>query len=159
MREYGDIIYWDKNFLLDIQVLDKQHEKLITMTNELRPIILDAAETRVFQRQKFILEIANYLQYHFNTEERLMLLLDYGEYNIHKEKHTAFLEEIMKVGNAKTIWNQVDLLNFYNFLRNSGLHHLAIHDKAFAEFFIEQRVSGRLGKTFILDSSRTPVMA
>ena len=159
MREHEDSIYWNENFLLDIQILDNQHERLIKMTNEIRPIILNTTETSYYHFQKFTMEIANYLQYHYNSEERLMLLLDYDEYSIHKEKHAIFLEKIIKAGKTRTSWNQADLLTFYSFIRNSGLHHLAIHDKSFAEFFIEQRASGRLGKAFILDLSRSPVLA
>ena len=159
MGSQHDPVFWEGRFALGIQIIDRQHEKLVKMVKNLLSIKQERHENDNASFLKNINETANFLQYHFITEEKLMLLLDYREYLSHKEMHGSLLEEAQKLTFAEAGMDHEDLAGLIRLLLESGLHHLETNDRAFADYYFELRESGCLRKTFIIDSARTPILA
>ena len=141
-----ELITWDDRFKLDVPIIDDQHKQLVVITNSLHMACLECRDTA---SRLFILtarDVANYVRYHFSTEERLMTALEYPAIHAHKKQHESFVFEILTrvkqfEEGKKFVPNQ-----FVYYLKDWILSHIALTDKEFADFFINLKQSGKLDK-------------
>lgn len=148
MEKQEELITWDERFILGIPIIDRQREKLFEMINNLNIAIIEADVLENYNFEDSVQGIINYMNYHFNTEERLMLLLDYYDTFQHREKHYFFMEEVIMHSKTAFGENRIDLCHFLNYLKNEGFSHFAIYDREFAHYYLKMRESGRLKTQF-----------
>lgn len=127
-------IEWHDGNSVGVPSLDKQHKRLILLTNDLfEAIIAGESQSTV----KTILEkIAEYVAYHFSYEEHLLTKHGYpvDELNRHIAEHrklTTQVYEFMVKFNAQE--TTVDL-ELFDFLREWTGEHLNGTDKKYAQF-------------------------
>lgn len=150
MEKQEDLLRWDDRFILGIQIIDKQREKLFKMVNDLyfTSLETDVKGNPLFEESAH--ELISYMNYHLITEERLMLLLDYNHTYQHKERHNCFMEEVTIKSKLAASENRTDLCHFFNYLKNEGFSHFAIYDKEFASHYLDLRESGKLKNKFTI---------
>lgn len=98
-----EVFPWNKNFETGIEIIDDQHKKLILLLNQLAATLArdDQLETnRVFD------ELADYANYHFETEEIIWLEYfgDDSWLTSHQLTHFSFLPKVVNSRN-KTLIN------------------------------------------------------
>jgi diguanylate cyclase (GGDEF)-like protein/hemerythrin-like metal-binding protein/PAS domain S-box-containing protein len=64
-----DIFPWNANFQVGIQVIDEQHQKLVSLINQLAGSI--AANVEPMQSDAILDELKDYARYHFSSEEAI----------------------------------------------------------------------------------------
>lgn len=89
-----DIVPWDENFNTGLELIDRQHQKLVKIINEL-------AEKLAFSSQKIDLDtifndLIEYTNYHFDSEEAIWhkYLKGHETEERHKKNHTEFMEKV-----------------------------------------------------------------
>jgi hemerythrin len=79
------VIEWDSSYELGVQTIDDHHRELIDLLNKSYDLLLYSTDEEGMQ---FILyELAEYADYHFDAEERLMTEVSYKGLMPHVDKH------------------------------------------------------------------------
>jgi hemerythrin-like metal-binding protein len=152
MTNDQDNISPEAYMLLGIPVIDKQHINLMRITNNLYMASRNSEETVNFRFIQAVHEAAEYARYHFNTEEKLMCLLDFPEFYNHKKEHEDFAWEISNF--SERFQNEQDLIprNFVHFFSDWLRFHIGASDKNFADFFFFLKNYGKLKFTLAAES-------
>jgi hemerythrin-like metal-binding protein len=126
-------ILWDKTYSVGNFTIDTQHQKFISIINELYESFVD--QTTALILKKIIKELIEYSEYHFKTEEELFEKYNYPDKEAHIAKHKEFTNKIKQF--EEDIINGKANLTFQlmNYLRNWLLIHLRDEDQKYAGFF------------------------
>ncbi|MFA5903619.1 MAG: bacteriohemerythrin [Desulfobacula sp.] len=126
------IIKWDDGFSVNVAKLDQQHQKLISMNNELNEAMGKGKGKDVLG--KIVNGLIDYTLTHFKTEEDYFKQFRYPETDSHKKEHIAFVRKVseFKEGfeNGKLSLS-IEIMTFLSdWLRN----HIKIIDKKYSRF-------------------------
>ena len=136
MSDSRDFIEWDERFMFGIPPIDKQHEKLVQLTNNLHSACLRSKETAHYHFMEAAHKTVDYVRYHFTTEEKLMILVEYPGYGKHKTEHASFVMEILAQTQKYAVNSHLAPNRFVYYLKEWILSHIAVSDKSMAEFII-----------------------
>jgi hemerythrin-like metal-binding protein len=136
-------VEWEDKYSVGIEKIDNQHKKLIEIINRLYYSRGNRPHTVL---GKTIQELIEYTKTHFTDEERLMRENGYPDYQAHKKRHEAFIEEVKKFN---TEYQKVDddLLEDYSlitdvlfFLKTWLCDHILVVDKEYCPFLNKKGV-------------------
>jgi len=82
---------WDSSLSVGIDIIDNQHQRIITYLNELSIAQTDKNQKRVTQ---VLVGLVDYTMTHFSFEEDLMSQAGYPISIAHKQVHESFIERI-----------------------------------------------------------------
>jgi hemerythrin len=129
-------VNWDDSFSVSVTEIDRQHQKLVSMINE-----LDGAMRQGKGKDflgKIINDLIDYTATHFKTEEKYFDQFGYPETDSHKKEHTAFVQ---KVSDFKDGFEKEQLtlsIGVINFLSDWLQNHIKGTDKNYSQFFNEK---------------------
>lgn len=129
------ILRWDERFSVGNQTIDFQHKKLFDLVNYLTIGSGEAYEEKVMEG--LLEELIAYTDYHFSSEETILIKRKHSDYEIHCKMHAGFVEKVLlfqeefKKGNeqingevfaylVKWIQNHILKMDVPNFSRNSS---------------------------------------
>jgi hemerythrin len=130
---------WDSKYYCGIDVVDKQHEHLFALVNELHGCVVQGAN--IVEVGKILNALIEYTVDHFETEERLFSQCGYPAAADHKAEHDALTKQVLALNEkfeAKEITISFDVLDFLNDWLNK---HTTDSDMKFAAFL---KASGKL---------------
>jgi len=145
-------------FVFGIPVLDTQNANLVRICSKLRMACLKGLETANGRFQRAVSEVSDYARYHFGTEEKLMSILEYPDFDEHKREHGDFLWEVLsrlkqfQNGEGEEFLPEKLICFLSEWIRN----HIGVYDKAFADYFLSMKHHGKLK---LILSSRSLVSA
>jgi hemerythrin len=137
-------VEWDNRYILGIPLIDSQHKKLLDMTNQLYAGCLMGEEKAKEFFRKTIHRAVEYVKYHFSTEEKLFLLVEYPGFAIHKKEHESFISQLIQTARDFDSGKPFIPNAFVRFLRDWILTHIAISDKLYADYIFDLKKQGRL---------------
>ena len=85
-------IEWGDALKIGIEEIDNQHYELVTIYNHLCDTI--EAGTDPAKTLTILKELGHYTSVHFSTEESVMRMLAYPEYEQHKVLHDKLIQEL-----------------------------------------------------------------
>lgn len=106
---------WDDSFLIGIEKIDKQHQKLFTLVSRLEETVGHPSAASTLGAT--LKALVDYTNYHFNDEENLMHKIHYIDANAHKQLHQVFINNVrntlieIKKGRSPSM---TDLIGFIN---------------------------------------------
>ena len=121
------IIQWNDLLNTGIQIVDKQHRRLIDLINQLFKCMKDGGDRMVLGN--VVDELVDYTVTHFRTEEDLMKKHHYPDFEGHKRIHDQF---VAKVGDfAEKLKSGVRLApaDIYKFLKDWLISHIEKQDR------------------------------
>lgn len=122
------LLTWSPMFSVGVQIIDDQHKKLLDLANSLNDEMAagrgDAALAKTF------IELANYTQYHFSTEERLMSQHSYSASAEHKKQHADLIASVTDLKKRFEKGEKVLTAQVMTFLRDWLMKHIMNTDKA-----------------------------
>ena len=128
-----EVFPWNKNFDTGIDVIDKQHRKLVSLLNQLACHL--AYRSDIPTLEAIFRELTDYAAYHFQTEEAFWHQSLSGtelEFN-HKAIHNSFIAEVLKLkAKEKTIPSELVIENILSFLTHWLVFHILDCDKRMA---------------------------
>ena len=82
-----ELIKWSDIYKLGVEEIDPQHQRLVGIINRFYQVMQESNENK--EMKKIFMELTDYAEYHFSTEER-----HFEEFNyIDKVEHTRSHEE------------------------------------------------------------------
>ena len=126
-------VLWNESYSVGIEKIDTQHKKLIDILNQLYESFVD--QTVGQKIEDVLLDLVDYTNYHFRTEEEL-----FEEYNYpHKEKHIVehveFIQKIIDFNEDFKAGKSALSFQLMNFLRNWLIKHICGSDQAYVSHF------------------------
>lgn len=120
-----ELFEWNNNLETGIGLVDRQHRKLIDITNSLGGLL----STDNIQREdleKVFQELIDYTKYHFDEEEKVMesYNLDKRHISSHKEVHKTFIQDVLELKKEFVEENKETSKNLFDFLTNWLVYHI-----------------------------------
>ncbi|OEU64175.1 MAG: hemerythrin [Desulfobacterales bacterium S5133MH16] len=133
-----DLISWNPSFNVDVEVIDKQHQMLVKMINELHDSMLAGKDKDVLL--EMINRLSAYAAFHFAREEHYFDIFGYPETELHKKQHSDFELKVSTFENDFTEGRQSLSIEIMNFLSDWLVGHIKGSDKKYAPFLKERGV-------------------
>jgi hemerythrin len=130
------IIKWLSSYEVGNDHIDKEHKIFLGLIQKLAADVeSDTQEVRI---NRTFREVIKYAEFHFLSEENLMLDVGYPEYPQHKVMH-EFLLEALNTNFQKFENDQVDLREIVTFLFEWFVKHTVSEDIKIGAFIGERR--------------------
>ena len=88
------ILQWNESFSVGVTEIDRQHQKLVAMINELSEAMKQGKGKMVLG--KVLNNLIDYTATHFQTEEKYFDQYNYPKTSAHTKEHTNFVINIME---------------------------------------------------------------
>lgn len=132
MREF---IAWQDDFSVGVELIDKQHQRLLQVINDLLSGLGDSDDR--FPIGRSLDEMIKYTEYHFYTEQ--LFLEKHPDFLAHLNQHWQLIKQVKKIQKDFLYYHglQSDVFDFLLFwLKN----HILGHDKVCFAYLIEKRL-------------------
>lgn len=125
---------WKDAYSINNKIIDGQHSKLLEIINNVYVSAYETEDAKRANIEKALVELMDYVGYHFKTEEDLMKQHNYREYSLHRKAHYIFLKRTMKFNKANL--DNLDALrhDMLDFLKDWLIRHILSMDKEFGLF-------------------------
>ncbi len=126
------LIGWNDNLSLHIGEIDRQHQHLVKMVNELNDAMRQGKGKEVLS--KTLSGLITYTASHFGTEEKYFKQYEYPATADHKKEHQAFVAKVVDF-KEKFEGGRVGLsIEIMNFLSDWLIKHIQGSDKQYGPF-------------------------
>ncbi|MCF6239918.1 MAG: bacteriohemerythrin [Bacteroidales bacterium] len=133
LEKRTELIKWNENYSIDLNIIDQQHKKWIDFINIL--YLSFKNEASINEINENILKLLDYTDYHFGFEEKYLEDFKCGNFEAHKYEHEQFISKIKKyqamIENGE--YNAVYALIVY--LNGWVLNHIQNDDKDYVDCF------------------------
>jgi len=130
------LIQWNDSLSVNVKEIDRQHQRLVGMINELNDAMRQGKGNEVLK--KTVRELIQYAATHFRTEEKYFDQFQYPDAAGHKKEHADFTRKVsdFKDGFEKgTLGLSIQVMGFLSdWLQN----HIKGVDKKYGPFFNEK---------------------
>jgi len=129
MIETAEIFPWNDNFATGIDIIDQQHQQLVTLINVLaRHIAFKSDRTTL---TKIFGDLKEYAQYHFETEEKIWHQYLNGDDWVegHENTHASFLNQVLEIKESGGDDLEKVLEDILSFLTHWLAFHILDSDK------------------------------
>ena len=130
------LIQWDSSFSVNVTEIDKQHQKLVALMNDLNDAMKQGKGKDILA--KIIGELFNYAGNHFATEEKYFDKFGYPAAASHKLEHTNFVKKVSEFKNGFDGGQLALSIEVMNFLKDWLKTHIKGIDKEYGPFFNEK---------------------
>ncbi|RMF56980.1 MAG: hemerythrin [Calditrichaeota bacterium] len=132
------LFQWSDTFSVGISSIDRQHQKLISLVNELHEAMKNGKSKEVLGY--IIEELINYTKYHFQTEEELFHKYQYPQEAAHKAAHDSFVEKVLQFQEGFESGKVLLSMEILQFLKQWVSDHIQKVDKQYSFFLKEKGV-------------------
>ena len=130
-----NLIDWSDDLSLEIEEIDAQHKDLVTMINRLHKATMGSDWSKqIVTLTDILLGLIDYLRYHFATEEKYMIEYQYPEYEVHRNEHLKFVNEVTSFSQAFRNGTQGLEEEVLTFLKEWYIRHITLTDTKFGVF-------------------------
>ena len=131
-------IEWKDSFNINVDVIDKQHQELVVIANELYD--LANGDTALYQKgvTAALKKLIDYTDYHLKFEEDFLRSKGYPQIEFHKMQHDQFISQINAQVKKLADPHQKDGLVLYDYLLKWLLNHIAKSDRAWSRHVLSK---------------------
>ena len=127
------LIQWHDNLSVNVAEIDRQHQQLIEMINELHAAMSQGKGREAVG--SIISRLVGYATTHFQTEEKYFEKFGYPDTPAHKQEHTDFSNKVAEFREGFASGKMRLSIEVMNFLSDWLKHHIQVVDKEYAPFF------------------------
>ena len=138
------VVQWQNSYSVGMKLIDEQHMELVKLTNKLFANCLEGQQKTRATFLQTIRDAVDYVGYHFSTEEKVMIRVNYPFYSEHKQQHGDFVREVLSKVEDFNAGKPRAPLTFVYFLRDWVLNHIAVSDKKMGDYVLALSRSGEL---------------
>lgn len=120
------LMQWDETMSVNVDGLDKQHQKLIALINESFEAIQRHDEPAL---SLLIEKMRTYAAMHFAAEEKYMLENNFPDLENHRKLHKKFNEDVDDF--QRNLFNKTNLSQIFVFLSRWLTNHIMEQDKEY----------------------------
>lgn len=129
------LITWNESFSVNVAEIDRQHQKLIGMVNDLNEAMKIGKGKEVLG--KILSGLVSYTMIHFRTEEKYFDQFGFPETEHHKKEHATFIEKVSDFKNKFESRNLFLTIEVMDFLGDWLKNHIMGTDRKYSSFFNE----------------------
>jgi hemerythrin-like metal-binding protein len=132
------LIEWENYYSVGISIIDKQHQRLIIIINDLADAMRQGKGREI--TKQIINDLKNYTLEHFTTEENYFKEFDYPDTEEHIKEHHDFIDKVNMFQTdfeAGKIGLSVKIMHF---LSDWLKQHILETDKKYSDFLISKGV-------------------
>ena len=130
------LIQWNDSLSVNVAEIDKQHQRLVGMINELNDAMRQGKGKEVLG--KIVTGLHTYAATHFGTEERYFDQFGYPEADSHKKEHADFTKKISEFKDGFEKGRLGLSIKILDFLSDWLQNHIKGVDKKYGSFFNEK---------------------
>jgi hemerythrin len=131
-------IKWNPGYSVGVRELDEQHQRLLAIYNKLVQALSSGQADKA--AYPALQELADYLNYHFTTEEKYMETYGFPGYAEHKTEHEQFRDEVIRFLRAVNEDESMVTVKIHRFVSSwlsNHIYSLESADKGYCQFFRE----------------------
>lgn len=129
---------WNESFNTGIEIIDEQHQSLISHFNKLQSSITKGdASQEIGNILKFLVD---YTKFHFKSEEKLMTIIKYPDLTTQKKDHQEFVNKIVNYLMKLKEGRAINTFNMMHFLINWITKHIMKEDRKIGEFIRDNNI-------------------
>jgi len=132
------LFVWDADYCVNIKEIDRQHQKLFALFNELYAAMQQGHGDEVIG--KVLASVVDYTAYHFAHEEELFRKYGYPDEADHRAEHAKLTEQARALEQRLRAGQSEVSVVTLKFLCDWLNHHIIGSDKKFAPFLIDKGV-------------------
>lgn len=129
------LLEWTDELSVGIQEIDEQHKVLVDLLNQLHQAILEHhgqdVTTSIMDR------LCEYTKIHFTVEESLLRILNYPDYEEHKQHHEQLLAEVKQLRHKMEHEDHSISFELLHFLKKWLTIHILEDDNAYTEHLLK----------------------
>ncbi len=129
-------IEWTEALSVKIAIIDRQHQKLVSMINELSDAMKQGKGKETLGR--ILNGLIAYTTTHFKTEEDYFQQYGYPETDSHKREHDAFVKKVSEFKAGFESGKLSVTIETMNFLRDWLKNHILGTDQKYSQFLNEK---------------------
>ncbi len=130
------LIQWNESLSVNVSEIDKQHEKLVSMINELDDAMRQGKGKVALG--KIVTGLIGYAGTHFKTEEKYFDQFGYPETDGHKKEHSDFVVSVCEFQDGFEKGKFGLSITVMNFLSDWLQNHIKGSDKQYGPFLNEK---------------------
>ena len=138
------VIAWENKYNTGIEAIDAQHKQLINLTNDLYLACISKNDVLFSAFKDAMGKMVAYVNFHFNMEIKLMKAINFPGQADHKKMHDKLIENIVNAANDFKEGKKLVANKFVHTLIDWICSHIAIYDKQYAIFILDQKKKGLL---------------
>ena len=132
-----DIIKWRKSYETGVMAMDEQHQKLISLINQLYKVMRsDEAQASVIE---VLGEMNDYADLHFHEEENLLKKNSYEGFDSHVALHQSYRDKMKVLTKESEKGEGAQIQAMYAFLRKWWMEHIIAEDKLYGEHLSSEK--------------------
>jgi len=135
---------WSEKYATGIETIDRQHKELVELINRLYRACMQGGEGIGPAFREAMHRMVEYVRFHLQEEMKLLERIDYPQAAEHKIQHDILVRNILSASRDFEEGEAFVPNKFVRSLKEWVLSHIAVYDKAYAEYIMEQRKKGRL---------------
>lgn len=126
------LINWHPSYTVNIKEIDKQHQQLVTVINDLHHGMKTGKGKEVLS--DVLDELIKYTTFHFKYEEMLLDKFSYPETKIHKRQHADLVEQVIAYKENYDSGGKILTMEVMDFLKLWLTSHIVGSDKNYSAF-------------------------
>ncbi len=127
-------ITWSDEYSVNIKEIDQQHQQLVELINRMYDIVIIGGEIDKKRIRRVLLELANYTDYHFRSEEKLFQIHHYPETSVHKRQHSQLTIRLLTLQRHFSAGEATISQEIFDFLKDWLVNHILGSDKEYTVF-------------------------
>jgi hemerythrin len=131
------IPHWEEKYLIQIPEVDHQHQYFLQLVHRFNNRCNLRMEHNLLSRH--LNEIIKYAQFHFFSEENLMLLYGYPGYKQHHEMHDEIIDRLATKANLYN-FNEHSLEELVDFMVEWFLYHTIEEDSKISNYLNQKNI-------------------
>ncbi len=138
------LIEWSDELSVGIDEIDDQHKVLVGLVNSMDEAI-HSHEGKTASAE-ILNQLVEYTRIHFATEESLMRIFDYPDYDEHKAQHETLLQEAGDL-QKKVAAGAAISFQLLHFLKMWLTQHILDSDKQYTKHFVGHGIKSQSGSS------------
>jgi len=132
------IVQWNSAMSVQVTEMDKQHQKLFVLINDLHDAMSKGKGKEVIG--KTVDGLLNYTKTHFAEEEKLFEKFNYPEADTQKKMHKKFIDKVVEFKQQAESGKMGLSISISDFMSDWLKSHIQIEDKKYGPFMNKQGV-------------------
>ncbi len=121
---------WSNEYSVEVQSIDKQHQKLFDIVNELHDAMKAGKGSQL--TPEIVKRLAEYAWEHFAHEEDMMKRANYPDFSNHKAEHDKLKGEVARMASGIRGGNAILTMHLQEFLCNWLQSHILQRDMKYS---------------------------
>ncbi len=129
-----ELLEWDDKYSVGYKLIDEQHKRLFVIYNQVVKIKQQEKQGAVADSAvlgQILKDLSDYVHIHFLTEEEVMKVYGYEQFEPHKKIHDQFFKIVEEICNDFNKGQLVLIDTFVRTIHKWLVHHVMVEDQKY----------------------------